>query len=68
MHGEQKTRNSSSLLYLGIFSEQGLLLGAKGVVCGTEGVCLADNRVPIKLRKCHLFLPIPIYACQRHGP
>jgi hypothetical protein len=42
--------------------------GAKGVVCGPEGAHLADNRVPTKLRKCHLFLPGPIHACPRHGP
>jgi len=45
-----------------------LSLGAKGVVCGPEGARLADNRVPTKLRKCHLFLPSPIHACPRHGP
>ena len=42
--------------------------GAKGVVCGPEGAQLADNRVPTKLRKCHLFLPSPIHACPCHGP
>jgi len=41
--------------------------GAKGVVCGPEGTWFADNCVPIKLRKCHLFLPSPIHACPRHG-
>ena len=29
---------------------------------------LADNRVPTKLRKRHVFLPRPIHACPRHGP
>jgi len=41
--------------------------GAKGVVCVPEGARFADNRVPTKFRKCHLFLPSPIHAC-RHGP
>jgi hypothetical protein len=41
---------------------------AKGVVCGPEGAQLADNCLPTKLRKCHLFLPSPIHACPRHGP
>jgi hypothetical protein len=45
-----------------------LHLGAKGVVCGPEGAQLADNRVPTKLRKCHLFLQSPTHACPRHGP
>ena len=40
----------------------------KGVVCGPEGARFADNRVLTKLRKCHLFLPSPIYACPCHGP
>jgi hypothetical protein len=43
-------------------------MGAKGVVRGPKGAWLADNRVPTKLRKCHLFLPSPIQACPRHGP
>jgi hypothetical protein len=45
-----------------------LYLGAKGVVCAPEGARLADNCVPTKLRKCHLFLLSPIHACPRHGP
>jgi hypothetical protein len=32
---------------------------AKGVVCGPEGARLADNRVPTKLRKGHLFYQVP---------
>ena len=43
-------------------------VGAKRVVCGPEGARLADNRVRIKLRKRHSFLPSPIHACPRHGP
>jgi len=42
--------------------------GVKGVVCGPEGARIADNRVPTKLRKHHLFLPSPTHACPRHGP
>jgi len=44
------------------------LLGAKGVVCGPGGARLADNRVPIKLRKGNSFLLTPIHACPHHGP
>jgi hypothetical protein len=42
--------------------------GAKGFVCGPEGARYADNRMLIKLRKCHLFLPSPILVCPCHGP
>ena len=45
-----------------------IYMGAKGVVRGPGGARLADNRVPTKLRKCHLFLSSPIHACPRHGP
>ena len=45
-----------------------IVIGAKGVVCGPGGARLADNRVPTKLRKCHLFLPSPIHARPRRGP
>ena len=51
-----------------IFLYYNPIAGAKGVVCGPEVARLADNRVPTKLRKCHLFLPSPTNACPRHGP
>jgi hypothetical protein len=42
--------------------------GAKGLVFAPECARLADSCVPKKLRKCHLFLPIPTHAYPRHGP
>jgi len=44
-----------------------LTWGAQEVICGPEGAPLADNRVLIKLRKCHLFIPSPTHACPCHG-
>jgi hypothetical protein len=40
----------------------------RGVSYVSVGARLADKRVPIKIRECHLFLPNPIHACPRHGP
>jgi hypothetical protein len=34
-------------------------MGGKGVVCGPEGARLADNHVPTKLKKSHLFYQVP---------
>jgi hypothetical protein len=42
--------------------------GAEGAVSGLVRAPLALRGVRVNHKKCHLFLPSPMYACPRHDP